>query len=251
MRKFFFAVTMAASLTALIGTLARPAAAQVVYSNVTSFTGSGFANGLATLNGANVQTALVADDINVGTSNGGGLVSSFTFSVGNFNTTAVSFRPLVRFFAANGTGTGPGTLLNGYNFNAVTLNANSVSTLTFTPAGGAFVIPSNGIFWAAITFDNNSGATGASLAQMQNIGQGLFNPPTIGSSQDAFFQSTASGAFTASNPSGGFFNFGGSPVGNFGWTVSIAAPEPGTIALFLVGGVGLVASVARRRKHGL
>jgi hypothetical protein len=89
-----------------------------------------------------------------------------------------------------------------------------------------------GTFWAGVTFDGNNGTTGATLANLNNLGPGIFDPPTLGSSQDQFFATNSAGSFLANNPAGSFFNFGGSPVANFGWAFSgtppaaPGAPEP-------------------------
>jgi len=104
-----------------------------------------------------------------------------------------------------------------------------------------------GTFWAGMTFDDNFGATGATLTQLDNLGMALFNSPTAGSSADAFFATTSAGSFTASNPAGGISHFGGSPPANFGFGFSVdVVPESTTgTAVALCGLVGLM--LFRRR----
>jgi hypothetical protein len=225
------------------GTRATPGAS---YSNIDTFTGSAFSNGGAANQAGNSITRMVADDISFALPYlAGQSFSQFTFSVTNLNTVAVSARPRVRFWLADGAGGGPGTYYSGigYTFNAISFGANSVGLFTGT-IGPGFLQPAPGqTLWAGITFDNNTGATGATIAQLNNLGQGIFNPPAVGSSADAFFQTTAAGSFFGTNnPAGTLTNFGGNPVGNFGW--EFVVPAPGSVALLGLG--GLVASRRRR-----
>ena len=92
--------------------------------------------------------------------------------------------------------------------------ANSV---VFIGLSGGFTVPANGFFWAGITFDNNGGTSGATAAQLNEFGQQLVSPPTIGSSQDVYFQSSMGGVIPGSNPAGGLHSFGGNPPADFGW----------------------------------
>lgn len=231
---------------------AKPARADfAVYSNITNFSSAAFPTAGATLVAGDTITQLTADDITPIAGAAGESVDSFTFSVANFNSTDVSARALVRFYGGDGASGGPGTLLGGFNFNPITFTAGSVGLFTFAPGTALFTLPS-GTFWAAIAFDNNSGATGATAAQLNNLGQGLFDPPTIGSSQDVFFQGDTVSNYTTSNPTGSFLFFGGSPVANFGWafrTLAVA-PEPASLALFGIGATLAGGLALRRRRVG-
>lgn len=202
-----------------------------VYSNVTNFSGAAFAQGGAANQAGNTITTLAADNINLGSP--GVAIHGFTFSVANLNPAAVSARPRARFYDSNGAGGGPGTFLAGFTFNPINFGANSVNLFSSgNSVSPLFTVP-NTTFWAGLTFDDNGGTTGATLAQMNNLGQGIFNPPTIGSSTDVFFQTTSAGSFVANNPAGNLVNFGGTPVANFGWAFT-GVPEPST---FVLGGV--------------
>ena len=92
----------------------------------------------------------------------------------------------------------------------------------FTAALGANLMKMPGAtFWAGITFDNFNGTTGAAAADLNNLGQGLFDAPTVGSSQDTYFHTTAAGSFfNIANPAGAQANFSGTPVANMGWEFS-------------------------------
>lgn len=208
------------------------------YSNTTNFLGQAFANGGATNQSGNTITKMVCDDIEgIHPFFVGKQVTSIVFSVANLNSTAVSVRARIRFYLEDGASGGPGTYITGYTFNPFSFSA-GVTNLTGTVSG--FTLPATKI-WAGITFDNNTGGTGATLAQLNNFGVGLFNPPTVGTSQDRLFNTSAAGSFVGNNPGGSTFNFGGAPVANAGWSF---IPTPGAAAL--LGFAGLAA--ARRRR---
>lgn len=252
--------TSVLTLTALFGAGSLTAQAQTVfYDNTANFSGFAFSNGGAAAQGTapaiNTITTLVADDISLSDSRAVN-ITSFEFTVSNLSTTAIKARPRVRFYLGDGANGGPGTLLTGFSFGGATgvgstFPARSVITLPeFTGnTSTLFTVPANSYFWAGVTFDNNTGATGATAAQLNNLGQGLFDPPTIGNSVDAAFQTTAAGSFLGNNPAGGLFNFGGSPIASFGWQFTGIAqtPEPGAVATLLGFGVSGLALLRRRR----
>lgn len=211
------------------------------YANVTTFTGSAFASGGAQNQAGNTITTLLADDINR-TGAAGQALTDFTFSVANLNTGNVSARPRVRFYAADGVGGGPGTLIGGYTFNPISFVPGVSTFFTGLLVGGP-VMPTS--FWAGITFDNNTGATGATAAQLNNLGQGLFDPPTLGTSADRHWISAAAGSNFVSNPAGSIGNspFAANPVANYGWSFN-TVPTPGALAVLGLG--GLVAGRRRR-----
>ena len=199
------------------------AVSTVAYSNITNFLGQGFPNGGTANQAGNLITRLVADDLTPTAGYGGLNVNTFTFSVANLGAGTVTARPRVRFYLSDGAGGGPGTVVTGFTFNPISFPA-GVGLYTATLAG-TMNLPLT-TFWAGITFDNNTGGTGATAAQLNGLGQGIFDPPTVGSSLDVFFITTAAGSFLANNPAGSFSNFNGAPVANFGWDFQVEQPVP-------------------------
>ena len=212
------------------------------YSNVDTFLGQAFSNGGAELQSGNTITRMVMDDLHLDLGYlAGQNFTQIKFSVANQNTSAVSVRARVRFYLADGAGGTPGTLMAGFTFNAFSFGT-GVTILTGN-IGAGLVQPASGVMWAGITFDNNSGASGATLDQLNNFGVGLFNPPAVGSSTDDFFRTNGAGSFLASNPAGAINGaFPDGTPGNFGWELNV--PAPGSIALLGLG--GLVATRRRR-----
>jgi hypothetical protein len=216
---------------ALVAATAAAPGQVIIYNNTTNSSTNAVINGGATSQAAITQ--YIADDIQPITGFAGRSVTNFTLSVANLNTTAVTARPRVKFFLPDGPNLGPGTALATLNFPATPFTASSISLIVSGPlAPGTLVIPP-GFFWAGVVFDDNLGTTGATAAQLNNLGQGQFNPPTVGISDDVYFRSTAAGV-PGNFPAGQQLNFGGppNPVANFGWQFQVApVPEPGTLVL--------------------
>ncbi len=240
------------------------------YSNVTTLSGG---QGIATTAGiesGNGITPILMDDITFapGTLPGGD-ISQLTFCVANFNTSTVSARARLRFWADDGQPDGansPSTYYasgtpatqQGFTFNPITFNAGSVSCFftTFAPTATGFKVPGSLKFWAGVQYDNNAGGTGASLAQLSNLGQAFFaDVPDVGYSNpnEYWFGLSANNGFpnNVGTPQvQGFvddfgYPAGGAPPVNFGWEfVSPAVPEPMTMGLL---GLGAIALIRRRR----
>jgi hypothetical protein len=219
------------------------------YSNVTNFLGAALSQGPSENQAGNQITRLLADDITPMPGFEGQAVQEIVFSVANLNDVPVSVRARVRFWLSDGAGGVPGTYYQsgsppgaiGFTFNPFTFSP-GVTVLTGTVAGSGFTLPS-GTFWAGVTFDNNVGGTGATPAQMDLFGQGIFDPPDAGTSADLAFETDAAGSFfNVGNPAGSPFNFGGTPVANFGWAFNV--PEPASATLLV-----LVALLVRRRRR--
>jgi len=194
------------------------------YSNLATFLGTVLNNGGVTPNGAGLVTVLVADDLSPLVGYGGVDVTSFKWTVTNLNSAGVGARCLVRFYLPNGPGGAPGTFVGGFNFNPIVFGANTISTVTANLPPATLQM-FGGPFWAGLALDNNGGATGATAAQLANMGQGAFNPPTAGTSTDQVFRS-ADINFSVNNPAGGIIPGNGQFVFNLGWQFNVDQATP-------------------------
>ncbi len=198
------------------------------YSNITNFLGLGILQGPSANQAGNQITRLRADDLTPTGAHAGQQVFRLTFSVANFNTVPVSARARVRFWFDDGAGGTPGTYYNlpasvGFTFNLFAFQP-GVTLLNGTLPANSFNMP--GVrFWAGLTLDNGTGA-GGTAAQMDNLGQGIFDPPTIGSSTDVLFLTNGAGSFfNTANPAGALQDLGTDPA-NVGWALSVDEPVP-------------------------
>jgi hypothetical protein len=237
-------IALAVSALSLVSSASAQTA--VAYSNTTTFTGFAATNGGVTSDTGTRQTVLMADDLSYDPALSLLNVTQIRFSLANLNTSSQALSPSVRFYANDGVNGGPGTLIFAVNFNPITLGAQSVSLLTYNiPLANQFVLPASGTVWAGVFFSSST----QTAAVMNNFGMGIYNPPTVGSSADRAFWATTPGTYTGNNPAGDIEDspFGGSPVGNFGWQVTVV-PEPSTYALLLIGAAAGIGAWKRRRK---
>ncbi len=184
-----FAFCVSGLLASIVSSPAQ-AAYTTLYDNTATFSGAGYAGGGATTIGNSISTTMVADDITAGAGLGGRSVDQFSFSVGNFNSTAVTASATVYFYNADPTTASPSTLITSLTFTPITFTAGVVQVFTYSSPTSLFTMPT-GLFWAGISFSNLGGTTSATAAQLNNLGQGLYDPPSVGSSQDAFFQANS------------------------------------------------------------
>ena len=85
-----------------------------VYRNLDNYSGQSYANGGATTQSGNTITRLVADDLTPLSGFAGQTISNIYFSVANLNTVAVSARPRLRMWQADGSGGQPGHVDHGF-----------------------------------------------------------------------------------------------------------------------------------------
>ncbi len=227
-----------------------------IYSNITNFLGAfTTTQGPTSTTTGVTQTAFYADDLSYNSSFAGQNINNVSFSVYNSDPGSFTARARFRFFNSDGANGGPGTYITtGYS-----------PLLSFVPGNNVFsnfnngsqlnmILPASGKLWAGIFFDNGlSGTTPstATAAQVASLGQGVYGPPSVGSSDNVYFVSSGNtGGFTTT-PAGTIVSgpIGGQPA-NFGWQINVVAvPEPssfGLVALGLVSGGGVL---ARRRRR--
>jgi hypothetical protein len=224
--------------------------------------------------GGNVSTAIQGDDIKFNTlpPTASRTISKIEFYVSNLDVpvasggagaTAISVRPRLRIWAGNRTAPidGPGSLLGAFDLPIVNLAAPSpgrfsseLVTLDLDPFGGVSVPDNVGRFWIGVVFDNNNGATGMNVAQMNNVGLVLNRPisPAFSSDDLGWGDDAAAGAYNTSNPEGDFNNSAdyGLPSDfplNFAFRVTMyTVPEPGTGALLMMALLPAAVSVRKR-----
>ena len=242
----------AALVAALMGGVESAHAQQALYDTTgATFTGTALTNGGAT----STITRLIADELTY-TSPILVDVTQVKFTIVNLNATAPTFRPRLRFWFDN-AGV-PGAYYNqstpvanvGFSFNPVSVAANSATTFTGNLGAGSFqLLAGTNKIWYGITFDNAGGST-ATTAELNNLGVGIFTGNVAGSSGTSVFTTTNPGSFfTTANPVGAITNLAAGQ--NLGLGLFGFVPEPGTLALLCLGGVGLMFRVrgvgARKR----
>jgi hypothetical protein len=221
------------------------AAPALVYNNLNNYQGFVYTPGGAVAGAAPI-TRLVADDITFIPGQAGKTITQFYFSLWNGTGAPVAARPRMRFWLPDATTGNPGTYFNlsntganniGYTFNFsppsdtdpvgfMIPNGLSIwfTNLTTDPRP---VVPPDGKMWVSTTFDNNANAAGyATVEQLNQLGVGLYDPPTGGTSENKMFVTTNPGSFfTTSNPAGSIITFNGTdptqPVASMAWGFSV------------------------------
>jgi hypothetical protein len=132
----------------------------------------------------------------------------------------------IKFYSNSGANGAPSSLL--YDTGVFSLTRAGYNTVTINDVNVA--IPDN--FTWTVSF---GGLTGSEVA-----GVTLYNPPTVGSSFNDFWEKTSSGWTLKQMP-------GGTPVANFAAQIT-AVPEPTTIQLALMAGLAGLGMISRRRR---
>jgi hypothetical protein len=229
----------------LVCSFAFTARATVIYSNTSNFSGDVTQNGSATELDTFDRTGIDADDIMPIAAGVGADVNSITYNIVNLNSTAVVFQPFLSIWAADGAGGGPGTLLYSQGLPDIS-QVPGIEIYTFA-SGGPTLFVAPGQFWAGISFDNDNGSLSISSLELNNLGQGIYAPPTVGSSANEVFLGSP-GQQNSSNPTGNLTNFGPGLTADFGWEFdgTLATPEPAS-ALLVAAGLALAGALAKRR----
>lgn len=237
--------------TEIGGATILPQASTTLYSNLTNFTGDGFTpGGAAPVSGLGTTTTMIAGEVQAAAGSGNATVTGLSFSVGNYNASAVSAEVLLTFYDTTGSGGGPGAYLGGLLFNPISFGAGGGFLYTYNPGTALFTVPTSGTFWVGEQFVASGSTTST---QLNNLGVLIFAPPTIGTSPDLLFESNSSSSTASSNPAGGFGNFGGNPVANLGFAFTgnpAVAPEPSSLVLTSLAGVLVAVAGARKAAIG-
>jgi hypothetical protein len=240
---------------AMVLTAAAPASAQTAaYDNTGQFQGFNLISNFAATKGSNTVTGILVDDITFAPGSAGLTVTAVTVAAANQNATAVTVRPFLRFWLADGTNGGPGTYFSpggtplDVNFGPITLGT-STNLLRIELGANSFQIPAAGKLWVGLGFDDANGTTGATFNQMHNLGYNLYNPPAVGSSADTMFITGGGGETLLgfNNPPGNTVGPGGNPVYNAGYKFEVnPVPEP---VGGLTAGLAAAAGYAIRRRR--
>jgi hypothetical protein len=140
----------------------------------------------------------------------------------------------VRLYANDGAGGAPGTLLYAAFLPQVFYAAPGTLLGVDIPQ---VLVPDT--FTWTIEYDNISGSA--------NLGLRVYDPPTVGSSEDFFWRSSPATGFQRQDPSGFPGNFYARVVATGGDEPAI--PEPATLTLLGIGALGLLGYGWRRRKQ--
>ncbi|MBS1727563.1 MAG: PEP-CTERM sorting domain-containing protein [Armatimonadetes bacterium] len=193
-----------------------------------------------------MSTYMDADDLDAGPASGQDVIG-FTFSSANFNASDVTASPTVVFW--EGDSGAPGNVVAGFRFNPITLGANSAQLWTITSASPLFTIPSGGFLFMGVSWDDfgDQAATGATQTEIGNLGQAIFDPPTVGSSGPQFWSSDNFGNNYQDFPAGALYGNPMTDIINFGDEIITADPVPEPASLAVIG-LGLAGLAARKRR---
>jgi hypothetical protein len=204
------------------------------YSNVTTFTGYATGTGTgdatvpfnvasASIAGNGRHTGLMIDHLAL-TGSTPFQIDSIKVAIVNLNAANVTCTIELDFY--QNTSSKPGAWINGfYTSSAVTI-PNGLYIVTFILASSWSLNTTD--IWAGLSYYANGG-TQASLAELNNMGAGFYNPVNLGTSADNLFVSTVAALGNVSTPAGTvysspFSSF--SAIANMGWEFVKLVPLP-------------------------
>ena len=175
--------------------------------------------------GGNIITNMVADSLGFAGGKSPYGIKQVFFTCTNLNPADVSVRVHLRFYEADrGDSAWPGTYIAGYTFDPIKIPAYGISLYSVNTDPSILKTNKSAIY-AGLIYDNNNGATGATIDQLNQLGQGMFNPIDVGNSTDNIFVTDSSGQYDSSDPVGRVYGF--MPVQiNPGWQLISATPLP-------------------------
>ena len=195
-----------------------------LYSNITTLEYP-MPNEGATDRSGNIITNMVADSLGFAGGKAPYGIKQVFFTCTNLNPVDVTIRVLLRFYEADrGDSAWPGTYIAGYTFEPVTIPAYNINLYSVNTDPSVLKTKKSAIY-AGLIYDNNHGATGATIDQMNQLGQGKFQPIDVGTSTDNIFVTDSAGLYDSSDPVGRVYGF--MPVEiNPGWQLISATPLP-------------------------
>ena len=202
--------------------------AATIYSNTTTDTGS-------TLQYSSNGFTGIGDQITLGGSER--FATQATTQFFNLLSTAGTFNATLSLYSVGVNPAVVGSLLGRYTVSNIAIggfdinNPNTSGTTTVTFSGLNVTVPTNLIFVLSV-----------SSVVRANLGLTLFDPPTVGSSNNGFFISATGNTFAVVPGDPGFANV------NFSLTATAqqATPEPATLSV-VAGGLAGLALLRRRR----
>ncbi|HEY5331296.1 MAG TPA: PEP-CTERM sorting domain-containing protein [Acidobacteriaceae bacterium] len=238
-------MAMVAVAILVAGTFTARATDIPIYNNLVFSTAA--RNGAATLaTDGSYYTPIFADDVTLGAGFAGSEVTGFNFSIANYNPDTTFITIFIMMYADNNGA--PGALLYSTPFVA---NARG-SFVTFGgsgPAAQLFVAPRK--LWIGESFSNVSTGFATTQAEVDNFGVAFHEGPTVGSSSDNYFLSSATFPPNVGSPAGTIVT---GPPGSIAFELftDVApnpVPEPSSLSL-LVLGLGSLGGIVRRKLRG-
>jgi PEP-CTERM motif len=195
-------------------------------------------------------TTMVADDITLGAGFAGSEVTGFAYSVVNYNSDPETDIGILISVFADDNGA-PGALLYSTPFSG-DVPGGFYSFPEYDPGTPLFIAQQK--MWIGESFTTagtDDPSTPAEQAVVNNFGIVLHDGPTVGSSSDNLFVTSAPSTGPLGSPAGNIFtNSPGSIAFELFTNVAPApVPEPSSLSL-LVLGLGTVGGLVRRKLHG-